>query len=218
MNHYSCYGRSEYSEACRLHLAIINEDWDRVESFIKAGDNVNADVKYIGYLDLSPLMLALGYNGGFGIIRKLVERGALVDYRTEEGGTALFSALSNNRGLDVIKYLIEKGASVTENDCQGETSLFYAARECGYPEVIDLLIDAGADVNEKSPFGNLPLHEAVACNSSLEIIEVFLRKTSDCYAKNEYGETVFDIANHKQSVIRLFENIIPKRFPDERLP
>lgn len=73
----------------------------------------------------------------------VIKRGAMVDDKGAESGTALQYAV-RSRSLDMTKFLIEHGANVN-TICHGETeSPLEAAAEIGRPAMIQLLLDSGA--------------------------------------------------------------------------
>lgn len=123
----------------------------------------------------------------------LLEAGAEVDARDDEGSTALHHAAHQDH-VEVVKVLIAHGANVeavTADD--NATPLYFAAlgdseqcaalllkhganpnavtREGGTPlhvtnngALVEMLIRSGADVNKSNPDGSTPLHTAVLNN------------------------------------------------------
>ncbi len=88
---------------------------------------------------------------GTKTVQVLLEAGADVDVKDEDGWTALMWAA--DRGYtNIVEALIKAGADVNAKDNDGYTALMKAAW-CGYTNVVEALIKAGADVNARSNVG-----------------------------------------------------------------
>ena len=94
--------------------------------------------------------------------RLLLERGASLEARDQEGDTPLIRAASFG-GTNVVKLLLEKGANVNARDDRGMTALIAAACDCAIidmPDTLDsvkLLLQKGANVNAKDKEGRTAL-------------------------------------------------------------
>lgn len=80
-----------------------------------------------------------------------LEKGADIDYRNENGETALLWAASGGNE-EMVKFLIEKGADVNSSDNTGKTVLMEAV-EYGHFGTVRSLIKNGADVDAKDKKG-----------------------------------------------------------------
>ena len=78
-------------------------------------------------------------------VKLLLDKGADVNMKTDNGETALIEA-SENGHIEVVKLLLDKGADVNAKDNYGNTSLILAS-SYGYHEVVSILLENGADVN-----------------------------------------------------------------------
>ncbi len=89
------------------------------------------------------------------IVRLLLDHGALVNGKTEDGYTPLHSAAFWGHD-EITKLLIERKANVNAASTNGMTPLHESAR-LGTLSVAKLLIEAGANVNAKDKEGRTPL-------------------------------------------------------------
>lgn len=104
--------------------------------------------------------------------RMLIEHGADVNVRTQQGQTALMVAAKRNGNADLVRLLLEKGASVKT---PGDTTLIPAAQS-GDLEIMRMLIESGANVNCISPrLGETPLMYAAA-SDNVEAVRLLLAK------------------------------------------
>ncbi|OXU20402.1 hypothetical protein TSAR_008714 [Trichomalopsis sarcophagae] len=92
-------------------------------------------------------------------IRHLLENGANINSKDENGNTLLHLAVKNDN-IDVVKLLLNKGALVNDKTESGRTALHIAV-EWGREENIRLLLSKGAGVNSKDKDGRTPLHLVV---------------------------------------------------------
>jgi ankyrin repeat domain-containing protein 50 len=81
------------------------------------------------------------------VVRLLVDRGADVNAKDNEGWTALYRAAVGGHEA-VVRLLVDRGADVNAKDNEGWTALYWAAVG-GHEAVVRLLVDRGADVNAK---------------------------------------------------------------------
>eukprot|EP00919_Chromeraceae_sp_WS-2016_P076936 GHVR01182052.1.p1 GENE.GHVR01182052.1~~GHVR01182052.1.p1 ORF type:complete len:116 (+),score=15.91 GHVR01182052.1:30-377(+) len=93
----------------------------------------------------TPLTCALEEFGHTDIARLLIDKGADVNSRENDGYTPLIWA-SNRGHTDIARLLIDKGADVNSKDKDGTTPLI-SASEFGHTEIVRFLIEKGADVN-----------------------------------------------------------------------
>lgn len=91
----------------------------------------------------------------------LINEGADVKDKDEDGRTLLHYANESIINAQVVRAAIEHGAEVDARDIYGKTPLHYAALG-GNLEAVKELLDNGADVNAQDKHGHTPLHDAVA--------------------------------------------------------
>jgi ankyrin repeat protein len=103
---------------------------------------------------------ALIWAGGDAVkSRMLIEHGADINVRTQQGQTPLMVAARRNGNADLVRLLLEKGA---DTKTPGDTTLIPAAQS-GDVDIMRLLIENGANVNCVSPrIGETPLYHAAA--------------------------------------------------------
>jgi ankyrin repeat protein len=78
-------------------------------------------------------------------VKRLIEKGADVNAKDNEGITALMYAVAFEHP-EMVKLLIDAGADVNAKDNEGITALMVASFE-GYTDIVELLIKAGAKEN-----------------------------------------------------------------------
>jgi hypothetical protein len=80
--------------------------------------------------------------GSGGIVQKLLNIGADVNAKSNDGDTALMIAAQRGK-TDTVQALLDKGAEVNATNIDGETALMVAAQE-GHTAVVELLKQAEA--------------------------------------------------------------------------
>jgi len=99
------------------------------------------------------LMHAVREDPVLPVMTALIQGGANVNGKDEDGMTPLMWAVTNN-APKVVKVLLEGGANVDEReDSLGRTALMLAVdREDSNPEVVEALIEAGANVDARDRY------------------------------------------------------------------
>ena len=92
-------------------------------------------------------------SGNIEVVRDLIENGADINGRDEQGNFPLYAAVVGNHA-DVVELLIKKGANVNQSKAgdvlpkvERNTTALHAASIVGNQAVVELLVNAGADVN-----------------------------------------------------------------------
>jgi uncharacterized protein len=88
-------------------------------------------------------------------VQKLLDEGADVNSKTDNGLTALMMASQRNR-IDVAKLLLDRGADVNARRNMDWTALMDSAVR-GHMKLVKLLLDKGADVHAKTADGRTAL-------------------------------------------------------------
>jgi ankyrin repeat protein len=127
-----------------MDAAIESDDIEVVRLLIQYGVN------------LQRYPSALHSTTSIGMARLLINCGAPVDSRDEDGVTYLQTVANDEEAEDVARLLIERGANVNVRDEDGMTLLHSAVMEPRI-EFAKLLIAHGADVNAKDANGYTPL-------------------------------------------------------------
>ena len=101
------------------------------------------------------LILAVS-QGDFYECQSLIEQGAYVDSRDENGNSPLMLAVSSPKQLKLPRMLVKAGAGVNATNALGETALFHASR-AGNKGAVQLLVKSGANPNVVSRSGETAL-------------------------------------------------------------
>ena len=141
--------------------AIENDSIAKLKSLVKEGADITKPI-LIGeeydleeYDEISPLFYAIRKYASLELIEFLLEAGADLLQRDEEGVSALDIAIKFKR-KDVIKYCLDKGFEVnTTTRKSGITPVMLAACFSDI-EMMKLLIESGADLNSADRAGMTP--------------------------------------------------------------
>ncbi|KAL6005152.1 hypothetical protein ACLOJK_005714 [Asimina triloba] len=102
-------------------------------------------------LRLGDSLCTAARKGELRTVQRLLEHGAAINGRDQNGWTALHRASFKGR-TDVVRALVEKGVEIDARDEDGYTALHCAA-ETGQADVIELLLKKGADVDARTNKG-----------------------------------------------------------------
>ena len=118
-------------KACRDCNAV-----NVVAFLLENGANIN-DKEYRDLIDQTPLIIA-AFNGCTDIVKMLLDAGANIEHKNDQGENALISAAQEGN-INVVKILLDAGADVNQSNTDGETALDLAIRLKQKKELIDLL-------------------------------------------------------------------------------
>jgi ankyrin repeat protein len=154
-----------------LHRAVKVGDADLIGQLLDKKVNVDARDKS----GQSPLFALMSKNSDLKLVRTLIDRGAQVNLRPQNGSSLLARAAQTSR-KELVQLLLDKGADVNSRDAENRTplaSLIYSgAGSKEAAEVAALLLAKGADPNEK--IWSEPLLNRIIGSDSTEMLAVFL--------------------------------------------
>ena len=143
---------------------------------------------------------------GINEIKALVENGADVNTRNDDGETPLILA-TENENLDVMRFLIRNGSDVNARKNDGKTPLIIASMGENTDDVIMLLIESGADVNAKDNEGNTPL-TMTSSDGDLNLSKILVNNGANVNARTNDGATPLMLASAFNDTFELMKLLI----------
>lgn len=140
------------------------------------------------------------------IIKRLVELGADINQRNEEGDTPLHYAQYNEWQISCTRILLECGADINAQNNYGITPLIKSILEPGLVSRTEFLIEWGADVNLQDAQGWTALHHAAKRNDGSTVASLLKHGAKPDIVNNE-GETAAqlgEISGHT-GLVRCFK-------------
>jgi len=168
-------------------VALRKADTSVMEGWIDSGADIDAAVYADGF---TPLMVASAV-GRVSFVELLIERGATVDARADNGATALMVALEE-RHTGVVRFLLEQRADVNAQTGDGTTPLMRALGE-GLPEVGALLIENGADIHRQNNNGQDALMFSAQYGQT-EIVRLLIERGAVIDQRDKQGATALAMA------------------------
>ncbi len=206
-----------------LHLAVLHEQKEAIETLVKLGADVNAKnkeaetplwiaISELKKPDIAELLLDLGakinsrrgdlgmtpldwaaFDGKVEMVKVLLKRGANPNAGKGTTRSAPIQQCANNGNIEILKALIEAGADVNATHA-GDSALGSAAIN-GHEKFVEILLKAGANVNQADDSGTTPLISAVA-GRKLAIVKMLVVAGANLNAVRFGGrvETALDFA------------------------
>lgn len=200
-------------------IAACSGSWEAIEglrtvdTLVENGAGINVQKAYGG----DALQVA-SFNGEAEIVALLLRKGADVNSRGGEYGTALIAACchvgNEENVLEIVKALITNGADANHLGERYGSALYQAAFR-GYHPVVRLLIDARADVNTWNNPRLAPLVATCRGNENdMEIAKLLLDNGADINASESRAVKMASMVGTKEIVTFFVENHASLRASD----
>ena len=115
-----------------------------VAFLLENGANIN-DKEVRDTIDQTPLIVAAD-GGCKDIVEMLLEAGANIEHRNDQGETALIAAAQNGH-KEIVQMLLDAGANVNQENADGETALDLAIKLRHKKDLVDLLLEHSAEAS-----------------------------------------------------------------------
>ncbi|XP_068628040.1 SH3 and multiple ankyrin repeat domains protein 3 [Battus philenor] len=135
----------------------------------------------------TPLTVAAGLKCPGKVLIALVNGGALLDYRTKDGSTAMHRAVEKN-SLEAVKTLLELGASPNYKDSKGLTPLYLSVTNKTDPLLCETLLHDHATIGATDLQGWQEVHQACR-NGLVQHLDHLLFYGADMNGRNASGNT-----------------------------
>lgn len=176
----------------RLLKGVMQENVDVAKLALQDGANPNATFGAAR----APVLMIAAINNDVDMLETLVDSGADVNYKDDDGITALLVALENGASRAAL-YLIDKGAkpastsSLIDKNTMVNNVLFNIKSSDARGELLGYLLSNGADPNEKGTLSVPPLELAIRQNDT-KSIQILV-----CNGAESVSTPVMDIAVEK---------------------
>ncbi|WP_161493781.1 ankyrin repeat domain-containing protein [Nitrosospira lacus] len=143
------------------------------------------------------------------VVQFLLEQGANVDARDDDGKTALMKAVTHGRIL-IMQTLLDAGADINAQEKGGSTALRMAAWDDTKAPIVKILLARGADPNLADNVGQTPLILASA-SRNIDIVRALLDKGADANARDAKGSTALMGASRAETdAVELLRALLEK--------
>lgn len=173
-----------------------------------------------------PIHVAAG-EGRVAILEALIEKGADVDARSDQGTTPVMwirSRVPADReaeALECLGLLVKAGANLDARTRSSQQTALHQAAELGQVVFVRELVRLGANVRVRMCEGSTPLHMAAKAMmpakapEPAEIVKILIEAGADVQAKNDAGQTAEDVAREKgrERVVSLLQEASAKKAP-----
>ncbi|AYP74187.1 ankyrin repeat protein [Fowlpox virus] len=202
-----------------LHQAVSAKRINIVRKLLDMGHNVNAKDMYNGYYPIH-LLVEDRCQGDLSIAKLLLERGADIEAKDENGYTILFNAAKKGK-THLVKFLLEYGANtksstnntlmmhaVTSKKISTVKCIINHDKELLNPDsiipalcnsdtkMLRFLIESGVDINKRNSYRKTALHYAIEKNNDANLIKILLDNNADINATDDQGQTPLHIATN----------------------
>ncbi|XP_058459631.1 SH3 and multiple ankyrin repeat domains protein 1 isoform X2 [Malaya genurostris] len=151
----------------------------------------------------TPLTIATGSRKPNKLLIALVNGGALLDYRTRDGATALHRAVERD-SLEAVSTLLELGASPNYRDTKGLTPVYLSVTRKTDPKICEILLHDHATLGIQDSQGWQEVHQACR-NGLVHHLEHLLFYGADMDGQNASGNTPLHVCavNNQEACARM---------------
>ncbi|XP_053671754.1 uncharacterized protein LOC128721969 [Anopheles nili] len=151
----------------------------------------------------TPLTIATGSKKPNKLLIALVNGGALLDYRTRDGATALHRAVERD-SLEAVSTLLELGASPNYRDTKGLTPVYLSVIRKTDPKISEVLLHDHATLGIQDSQGWQEVHQACR-NGLVHHLEHLLFYGADMDGQNASGNTPLHVCavNNQEACARM---------------
>ncbi|XP_067124218.1 uncharacterized protein [Centruroides vittatus] len=174
-----------------VHWATVCADVESLEILIDAGAKISTSDIHGAHPIHYVAQMSGRYNpnrrAALGVLRLLLQHGAQVDCRDQEGRQPLLWAACSGSS-DAILSIISAGGSIDAKDNDGLSALHYAASR-GHTDCVDVLITlCGSNIDETDNSGCTALYYSVAMGQA-DCTQLLLKYGSDADHRDLKGRT-----------------------------
>jgi ankyrin repeat protein len=156
--------------------------------------DVNSMLKVLELgVDVNTALILAAEKGYAEVVKALLDKGADINVRSDDGSTALILAAEEGHE-DVVKALLDKGADINLQSKDGSTALILAAEE-GHAEIVKALLGKGADINVQCDDDGSTALILAAEQDHKEIVKLLIRHGADPSIENKKKKTALDVAS-----------------------
>lgn len=186
-------------ELAKIRAEIASKTNPRQDE-IQVAENVSAEER-LEYTTALRREIRKGYHANFSVMKNLIEQGADLNLKGEEGSSCLEEAVGACQ-YQVVSLMIEAGAN--KEPAALERALTSDPEQLGTygdPKMVKLLLENGWDPNQVLSYYDeetgergeyLVFHSAIGMGN-IEVIQVFIDSGADLNKKDENGQTALDL-------------------------
>ncbi|KAL8754169.1 MAG: hypothetical protein Q9199_004528 [Rusavskia elegans] len=159
----------------------------------------------------STLLIDAASHGALYFVNKLLDCGADVDSKYQDGRTALHRACTMGR-LAVVKRLLERGIDVNIRTDSGQIALHRAAQN-GDEELVKALITYNSDINVQDNNGSTPLIYAIDLDKTCMALQL-LQHGANVNVEDDNGMTALHFASARGN-LRIVQKLMEQQMSVE---
>ncbi|KAJ5080476.1 ankyrin repeat family protein [Anaeramoeba ignava] len=159
-----------------LHNAIISKNIQKINDILKDQEQCTNLINLPTLKDSeTPLILASRISNLI-VVRKLIESGASINFKSESGNSALHEAMQQEN-IEIASFLLYSGANPNEKDKNGDAPI-HICTNSNISTLLEIFSQIKADFNIQDSQNNTALHIAASKNN-LKLISLLLSNGAD---------------------------------------